>query len=84
MSMIIIIGMLIYLIIFACYLELSPALTNIWYRVEEDGKRHFRLSNLFNFIMQPFYIKELWYPEYWDINYWVGSLFTIGIINYIV
>jgi hypothetical protein len=80
----IIIGMLIYLVIFASYLELNPSITNVWYRIEDDGQKHFRLVNLFNFIIQPFYIKELWYPKFWDLNFWVGSFFTIFIIKIII
>jgi len=83
MILTIITGMLIYLIIFASYLELNPSIKNVWYRLEDDGIKYFRLSSLFNFIIQPFYIKELWYPKFWDLNYWVGSFFTILIIKYL-
>jgi len=79
--MLVVTGMFIYLIIFASYIELNPLITNIWYRIESDGYRHFRLSNLFNFIIKPFYVKELWFFQYWDLNYWIGSLFTILILH---
>ncbi len=64
---------LIYIPIFAAYLELNPKLTNIWYRISSDGYRHVRLWNLFDFIIKPLTMKELWYPEYWDINFFVGA-----------
>ena len=54
---------LLYTLLFALYLELNPGLTNIWYRVGSDGKRHICPGNLFNFIMKPFTTKELWYFE---------------------
>lgn len=75
---------IIYLIIFASYLELSPGLGNVWYRIGVDGVRHIRLSHLFTFILNPFSMIELWYPRNWDLNYFVGaSLFTIIFKNLI-
>ena len=70
---------LLYTLLFACYLELNPSLTNIWYRVGSDGNKHIYPSNLFYFIIKPFTMKELWYMEFWDINYWIGLCFIIII-----
>jgi hypothetical protein len=77
----IIIGLLLYLIIFAIYLETNPNLKNIWLRIGADGKKHINLYSFYNFIIQPFYMKELWKPQFWDINYFVGSFFTILVLN---
>ena len=79
---------LFYLIIFSAYLELGNGLGNVWYRIGVDGYRHIRFSHLFTFIMKPFSMIELWYPQNWDINYFAGAtIFTflfknlINIIN---
>ena len=77
----IIFGFILYFIIFAIYLETSRSLGNIWFRVGADGKKHINLHSLYNFIIQPFYTKELWYPSFWDINYFVGSIITIIILS---
>jgi hypothetical protein len=74
-------GLILYLIIFAIYLETSPNLKNIWIRIGADNKKYINLSSLYNFIIQPFYMKELWEPRFWDINYFVGSIITIFILN---
>jgi hypothetical protein len=68
---------LLYTLIFALYLELNPGLTNIWYRIGSDGNKHICPSNLFNFIIKPFTMGELWNPEFWDTNYWVGLSFVL-------
>ena len=65
-----------YFIFFALYLELNPSITNIWYRYSDDGLRHFYPLNLFSFIIEPFYKIELWYPSYWDLNFFIGILFV--------
>ena len=74
-------GLLIYIVIytiaFASYLELSPQIGNVWYRMGADGIRHVRPENLLAFIVKPMTMVELWYPSNWDINYIVGILITI-------
>lgn len=67
----------IYTLIFAAYLELSPKIGNVWYRMGADGIRHVRPENLLAFIVKPMTMVELWYPSNWDINYIVGILITI-------
>ena len=77
---------IIYFIIFSFYLELNPSITNIWYRFMDDGKRHIQLWNLIDFIIEPFRKKELWYPEFWDLNFFIGIfilIFTYYIIKFI-
>jgi len=77
----VIFGLLLYLIIFAIYLETSPSIQNVWLRIGADGKKHVNLYSLYNFIIQPFYMKELWEPKFWDINYFVGSFITILVLS---
>jgi hypothetical protein len=78
---VVVVGMLIYLIIFTIYLEYSPNLGNIWIRVGSDGKKHFRPINIYHIIIKPLSMKELWYPKNWDLNFIVGSFFTILLLN---
>lgn len=62
-----------YLLPWCAYLELSPKLTNIWYRVNSEGVRRLNLPSFFTFLVQPFYRVEFWYPWNWDLNYFVGA-----------
>lgn len=65
---------ILYTLLFALYLELNPSLTNIWYRPDSEGEKHIYPGNFLNFIMKPFTIKELWYFEFLDCNYWFGIM----------
>lgn len=77
--MLIISIIVLYTLFFAIYLEINPSLTNIWYRTGSDGEKHIYLSNYFYFIMKPFTMKELWYPEFWDCNFWIGLIIILII-----
>ena len=75
-------GTLVYFILFSAYLELSPRLTNIWYRISSDGVRRINLSSYFHFLSRPFYTLEFWYPRNWDLNYFVGA-FLCALLFYL-
>jgi hypothetical protein len=74
---------LIHFVIFSLYLELDPKLTQIWYRIGADGLRHVQLWNLFDFIMKPLHVKELWYPNFWDINYFVNLIVLFICLKFV-
>lgn len=71
---------IVYVPLFAAYLELNPKITNVWYRIASDGKRHVQIWNLIDFIFKPLTMKELWYPEFWDLNFFIGA--TTLFISY--
>jgi hypothetical protein len=73
-------GFSIYFVIFAAYLELSPKLGNIWYRIQDDGIRRINLGYLLQFIILPFKQVWMWSPLNWDLNYFVGSIFASGLL----
>jgi hypothetical protein len=77
-------GSLLYFPIFAAYLELNPSITNVWYRIGVDGARHINLPSLWHFITKPFSMIELWYPQNWDINYFIGAIVTSTIIYFLL
>ena len=56
------------LLVFALYLELSPGLGNIWYRTDVTGNRRLSLVNLLAFILNPLYRPTLWQWELLDAN----------------
>ena len=58
---------------FLLYLELNPKLTNIWFRIGSDGKRHFNLNSIVHFMSYPFKGTLFWQPENWDLNFLVMS-----------
>lgn len=77
-------GFLIYFIFFLVYLELNPSITNVWYRIGVDGARHINLPSLWHFITKPFSMIELWYPQNWDINYFIGAIILSIAIYYFI
>jgi hypothetical protein len=76
-------GYSVYFLLFAAYLELSPKIGNVWYRMGVNGYREIRLSGLINIILKPLSMIELWYPANWDINYFIGGAFTSMIIYWV-
>ena len=66
-------------IIFALYVEFSNKIGNIWLRTDINGFKTLNISSLFNLMISPFKIKELWKPIYWDINWPIFSSF-FGIL----
>jgi hypothetical protein len=56
-------------LLFGIYLELSPGLGNIWYRIGADGARHFSPKSLLSIIVNPLISSDLWQPSLWDVNY---------------
>jgi hypothetical protein len=80
----ILLGSTLYFLIFSAYLELNPKLTNIWYRIDSSGLRSINLESYLHFITRPFSMIEMWYPQNWDINYFVGASITIGLLYWLL
>ena len=68
-----ILGYFIYFIIFLIYLELSPKLKNIWIRCDSDNILKICPSGIISMLKKPFTDVFFWYPQFWDINYYVGG-----------
>ena len=66
----------IYTLLFMTYLELSPSLGNIWYRLASDNKKYINLAVLAEFIYKPFKYSFFWWPQYWDLNIYIGLYIT--------
>jgi len=77
----IIYSFLISVILFGLYVELNPLMTNIWWRINSDGNKQIVISNLFLLIFAPLNYLFYWYPNAWDINFfiWWGIIFLISI-----
>jgi hypothetical protein len=73
------IASIISIIIFAIYVELSPKMTNIWYRINANGDKTIQIKNLFELMMGPLKYDFYWYPQYYDINFFI-YLITIFIM----
>ncbi len=80
-SMMLISSSIIYLFIFAMYLELSPSLGNVLFRTSSDGFKKINLPSFFGVVTAPFRIPELWRPENWDLNYFVGVFVIFGLLR---
>ena len=62
------------------YLELSPGLGNVWYRLDSNNNRRFMLKGLIGVICYPFKNYTLWYPNNWDLNIFMYIIFINSII----
>ena len=71
----------IYFITFISYLELSPKLGNIWYRTASDGNKYINFGSLLEFIYKPFKQSFFWYPQFWDINIYIGLYITTLLVK---
>ena len=74
---------IISIIIFGIYVEINPKMTNIWYRVNSEGIKSIQLDNLLELMTGPFRYIFYWYPNYWDINYFIYLIITFVIIEQI-
>jgi len=74
---------IISVIIFGIYVEVNPKMTNIWYRVNSEGIKTIQLDNLLELITGPLRYIFYWYPNYWDINYFIYLIITFVIIEQI-
>ena len=63
------------------YVQFSPSMGNIWYR---SGQ--FIPSSALNLMISPLWIKYMWYPSFWDINYFMWLVFgeLIGKLKYFI
>jgi|AACY02.5.fsa_nt_gi hypothetical protein len=74
---------LLTLIIFLSYLELSPKLGNVWYRLNSQNKKIINIASIINFILYPLYNINFWYINNWDLNFFIYYLIT-KFINYFI
>jgi hypothetical protein len=70
-------------IFFGLYVELNPQMTNIWWRIDSNGEKQIVIYNLFALMLAPFKYMFYWYPNAWDINFfiWWIVIYIIFIID---
>jgi hypothetical protein len=70
-------------ILYALYIQFSPGMGNIWWRIDQDGNYKFRPQNLLNMIYSSF-TPIFWNPELLDLNFIYFTLmsFLLSIIIY--
>ena len=76
-------GSVIGFMLFILYLEISPKMTNVWFRIEADGKRRFNFDSLVNYLTHPFKSRVLWKPQNLDLNFIavsgiIGAVYTLA------
>jgi len=64
-------GFIITTIIYLLYIQFSPGMGNIWYRNDE----YFSPMGAVRVMIYPCYNVAMWYPNMWDINYFIWILF---------
>lgn len=78
-----ILAFIISFIFFAIYVEINPSMTNIWYRVNSNGVKTIQLDNLLYLMSGPLKYTFYWFPNYWDINYFIHLIISFVIIEQI-
>lgn len=74
---------LISIFFFILYLELNPKLGGIWLRYDSNNELVLSLQGIYNMIIYPFKNFTMWYPQNWDINFFMFTgLLTIFIYNF--
>ncbi len=63
-------------IIFLLYLELSPKLGNIWYRLNSENIKVINISSIINFLIYPLHNINFWYINNWDLNFIIYYFIT--------
>lgn len=69
-------GFILITLIYLLYIQFSPGMGNIWYRNNE----YFSPMGAIRVMVYPFYNTQMWYPNMWDINYFIWILFYFGAI----
>jgi len=78
-----ILALIISIIIFGIYVEINPKMTNIWYRVNSEGIKTIQLDNLLELMSGQLRYIFYWFPNYWDINYFIHLIIIFVIIEQI-
>ena len=73
---------ILYLIFYLAYLELSPGLGNIWFRLNADNIRCINIMSAINIILYPLKNLTFWYVQNWDLNFFIYYI-LIKILSYI-
>ena len=70
------------LLFFALYIEKLSNVGNILIRQDSTGTKKFKPFRLISFMFAPIIKNFLWYPKFWDIN-WFTFTIILNIIYYI-
>ena len=73
---VLIFGFILTTIIYLLYIQFSPGMGNIWYRNNE----YFSPMGAVHVMVYPIYNQQMWYPNMWDINYFIWMLFYFAAI----
>ena len=79
-------GLPIFLLFYIINLELDPKMGNIWYRINQYGKKQFNLGGIINMFISPLNNYILWHYKLWSINPYIMAylfLFSIKQLEYL-
>jgi hypothetical protein len=64
---------------FSLYVQLSPTMGNIWIRNSGTDEWYFTFAGLLSLILYPLKEIYMWYPSMWTINFfmWLSISFII-------
>ena len=60
---------------YALYVQFSPRMGNVWYRIDSTGEKSLNISSLINIMKETSINKEFWKFKNLDINY---PFFTVS------
>lgn len=66
---------LLSIILYLSYLELSPGLGNIWFRLNSDNIRVLNIFSGINMMLYPLQNISFWYINNWDLNIFIYYIF---------
>tara|TARA_Y100000590_G_C15537582_1_gene945636 strand:- start:329 stop:571 length:243 start_codon:yes stop_codon:yes gene_type:complete len=72
---------IISLLVYLAYLELSPGLGNIWFRLNANNIRVINLFSALNMILYPLKNLTFWYFENWDLNFFIYYIILKLVFN---
>jgi len=70
------------LLFFAVYIEVFSKVGNILFRVDSTGLKKIQLFQLIAFMFAPLEKNFLWYPRFWDINWFIFTMF-LNLVFYL-
>ena len=73
-------GYLIYFIIFLIYLEVSPKLKNVWIRCDSNNILKICPQGILSMLSKPFSNIYFWYPQFWDINFYMSGYIFSNVV----
>jgi hypothetical protein len=71
----------IYLLFYLLYVQFSSKIGGIWLRPNDKGQIVFSFQGLTTMLFCPFSNLRMWYPDVWDLNYFMGTTIVYSFLR---